>query len=63
MAILENEPAFNNAEPFFSNMVFSGNSVLFKFKQKIIGSTGNYGTKKTEKMVPVKDLSNFFENS
>ena len=34
---------------------------MFKFKQKIIGSTGNYGTKKTEKMVPLKDLSNFLK--
>ena len=36
----------------------SGNSVLFKYKQKITGSTGNNGTKNVEIMFPLKYLSN-----
>ena len=35
----------------------SNNSAPFKFKQKIIGQTGNGGTKDVEIMVPLKYLS------
>ena len=38
---------------------FPGNSVLFKIKQKITGSTGNDGTKDVKIMVPLKYLSNY----
>ena len=36
----------------------SNNSAPFKFKQKIIGQTGNAGTKDVELMVPLKYLIN-----
>ena len=39
---------------------FPGNSASFKYKQKITGSTGNYGTKAVQIMVPLKYLSNFW---
>ena len=39
---------------------FSGNSVSFKFKQKITGSTKNDGTRVVQIMVPLKYLSNFW---
>ena len=39
---------------------FPGNSALFKYKQKITGSTGNNGTKNVEIMVSLKYLSNFW---
>ena len=39
---------------------FPGNSALFKFKQKITGSTRNDGTKAVQIMVPLKYLSNFW---
>ena len=39
---------------------FSGNIPSFKFKQKIIGLTGDDGTKNVETMVPLKYLSNFW---
>ena len=35
-------------------------SVLFKFKQKITGQTGNDGTEDVEIMVPLKHLTNFW---
>ena len=38
---------------------FSNNSVLFKFKQKRKGSTGDDDTKNIEITVPLKHLSNF----
>ena len=41
---------------------FPGNSASFKFKQKIIGWTGNDGTKNVEVMIPLKYLSNFWRN-
>ena len=37
----------------------NNNSASFKFKQKIIGQTGNYGTKDVEIMAPLKYLINF----
>ena len=39
---------------------FSGNSAIFKLKEKITGSTGYYGKKNVEIMVPLKYLSNFW---
>ena len=39
---------------------FPGNSILFKFKQKITGLTGDYGAKAVQIMVPFKYLSNFW---
>ena len=39
---------------------FPGNGALFKFKQKITGSTRNDGTKNVWIMVPLKCLSNFW---
>ena len=36
------------------------NNPLFKYKQKIIGQTGNYGTIDVQRMVPLKYLSNFW---
>ena len=39
---------------------FPGNSASFKFKQKLIGKTGNNGTKDVKTMVPLKYLSNFW---
>ena len=39
---------------------FSGNSALFKFKQKITGSTGDDCTKAVQIMVPFKYLSKFW---
>ena len=38
---------------------FPGNSALFKFRQKITGSTGNDGTKAVQIIVPWKYLNNF----
>ena len=51
------EPALNNAG---APVNFPGNNALFKFKQKITGSTGDYGTKTVQIMVPLKYLSNFW---
>ena len=39
---------------------FPDNSALFKFKQKITGSTGDDGTKAVQIMIPLKYLSNFW---
>ena len=39
--------------------IFPGNSALFKFQQKLTGSTGNYVTENVEIMVTLKYLSNF----
>ena len=38
---------------------FPGNTALFKFKQKITGSTERCGTKAVQIMIPLKYLSNF----
>ena len=51
------EPALND-DGTLAN--FPGNSVSFKFKQKVTSSTGDYGTKNVEIMVPLKYLSNFW---
>ena len=39
---------------------FRGNSVSFKFKQKITGSTGDNSTKAVQIMAPLKYLNNFW---
>ena len=39
---------------------FFGNSISFKSKQKITGSTGDDGTKAVQIMLPLKYLSNFW---
>ena len=39
---------------------FASKRALFKFKQKITGSTGNDGTKAVQIMVPLKYLGNFW---
>ena len=38
---------------------FPGNSALFKFRQKITGSTGNDGTKAVQIIIPLKYLNDF----
>ena len=40
---------------------FSCNNASFKFKQKIIGSTGNDGPKTVQIIVALKYLSNFWK--
>ena len=40
--------------------VANNNSASFKFKQKIIGQTGNGSTKGVKIMVPLRYLSNFW---
>ena len=52
------EPALNDADGTLVN--FSGNSSSVKFKQKITGSTGDYGTKAVQIILPLKYLSNFW---
>ena len=47
----------NNIIDFPAN---NNNSASFKFKQQIIGQTGNGGAKDVEIMVPLKYLSNFW---
>ena len=39
---------------------FPGNCASFKFKQKIIGSTGSSGTKAVQIIVPLNYLSNLW---
>ena len=51
------EPALND-DGTLAN--FPSNSALFKFKQKITGSTGDDVTKNVEIMVPLKYLSKFW---
>ena len=53
-----NEPVLNDTDSTLVN--FSGNSAIFKLKEKITGSTGYYGKKNVEIMVPLKYLSNFW---
>ena len=50
------EPALTDARSLDN---FPGNSALFKYKQKITGSTGNDGRKVVKIMVPLKYLSSF----
>ena len=42
--------------------VDDNNSASFKFKQRITGVTGAYGTKDVEMMAPLKYLSDFWRN-
>ena len=51
------EPDLNDASVLDN---FPGNSTLFKYKQKITGSTENDGTKAVKIMVPLKYLINFW---
>ena len=51
------EPALSDACSIDN---FTGNSALFKSKQKITGQTGNDGTKDVGMMVPYNYVSNFW---
>ena len=44
----------------FPNNTDNTDSASFKFKQKITGQTGNYGTNGVEIIVPSKYISNFW---
>ena len=55
-----NEPALNANDDIIDFPANNNNSASFKFKQQIIGQTGNGGTKDVEIMVPLKYLSNFW---
>ena len=54
-------------EPFLDNDAIAdfsankNNSALFKFKTKMVGRTGNDGTKNVKTRAPLKYLSNFGE--
>ena len=56
MAILRDEPGLNNDGGIVD---FAGNSVSFKFKQKITCQTGAGVANDVEIMVRLKDLGNF----
>ena len=51
------EPALTDASDIDNT---PGNSVSFKFKEKITGQIGNDGTTDAEIMLPLKYLSNFW---
>ena len=53
----KDEPVLNDAGTLVN---FFDTSALFKYKQKITGSTGDDGTKAVQRMVPLKYLSNFW---
>ena len=53
------EPVINNG--VFIDVPDDPDSVSFKDKQKMIGQTGNKGTKDVQIMVPLKYLSIFWE--
>ena len=53
------EPVINNG--VFTDAPDDPDSVSFKDKQKMIGQTGNKGTKDVQIMVPLKYLSIFWE--
>ena len=53
------EPALNNCGFFYFSSNYN-NSVLFKFKQQIMGQTGNGGAKDVEIIVRLKYSSNFW---
>ena len=55
-----NEPALNANDDIIDFPANNNNSASFKFKQQIIGQTGNGGTQDVEIMVPLKYLSNFW---
>ena len=52
------DPALSNTDSTI--LSFHGNSVSIKFKQKIPGLTGDYGTKAVQIMIPLKYLSTFW---
>ena len=52
------EPALDNNNNII-DFPANNNNTSFKFKQQIIGQTGNNGTKNVETTVPLKYLSNF----
>ena len=54
------KPALTNAGDV-ANFHAANNTVLVKFKQKIIGKTPDGGTKNVEIMVPLKYFSNFWK--
>ena len=54
-----NKPFFNN-DGAIINFCDSNSRILFKFKEKITGQIGAYGTKDFETMVSLKYLSNFW---
>ena len=53
----KDEPALTDAGTLDD---FPGKSTLFQSKQKITGSTGNYGTKAVQIMVPSRYLCRFW---
>ena len=54
------EPALDINGDIIDFPVANNNSASFKFKQKIIGQTGNGSTKGVKIMVPLRYLSNFW---
>ena len=48
------EPALNNAGDIIDFPRDNNNTISIKFKQQIIGETGNSGTKNVEIMVPIE---------
>ena len=52
------EPALDNDNNIIDYHANNNNNTSFKFKQQIIGQTGNCGIKDVEIMVPLKHLSN-----
>ena len=54
------EPTLDNNNNIIDFPANNNNSASFKFKQQIIGQTGNGGAKDVEIMVPLKYLSNFW---
>ena len=55
------EPALNSNGEVIDFPANNNNSVSFKFKQQIIGQTGNGSSKDVKVMVPLKYLSNFWK--
>ena len=54
------EPALDANDNIIDFPADNNNSISFKFKQKIIGYTGNSGTKDVEIMIISKFLSSFW---
>ena len=52
----KDEPVLNNAGAIIGFLADKSNTILFKFNKKIIGQTGNHGTKDVEIVVPLKYL-------
>ena len=47
------EPALDNNNNIIDSPANNDNNILFKFKQQMVGQTGNVGTKYVEIMVPL----------